>query len=115
MATLPDTGMTTDGPVPEPYYGRDLTIYLCATLLSEIATLMQLVAIGWRVYEISGRPLTLGFLGLAQFIPLLLVALPAGELCDRLGPRRILSAGLLLQFSSSALFFTLTLLHVAGV
>ena len=76
---------------------RDLAIYLCARFLSGTATLILSVAVGWRVYEISGSPLVLGFLGLAQFIPRLVLSLPGGELCDRLEPRRILGAGLLLQ------------------
>ena len=45
------------------------------------------VAVGWQVYAIHGNPLDLGLVGLAEFIPLLLVALPAGQLADRMSRR----------------------------
>jgi MFS family permease len=50
---------------------------------------MSQVAVGWQVYELSGDPLDLGLIGLAEFLPLPLLALPAGHLADRL-PRRSL-------------------------
>src|SRR5262249_10520883 len=56
-----------------------------------LALQMAVVAIGWQVYAISGSALDLGLLGLAEFLPLLLLALPAGQLADRL-PRRSLLA-----------------------
>jgi len=90
------------------HHHRDLTIYLCARFLSGTAALILSVAVSWRIYEISGTPLVLGYLGLAQFIPRLLLSLPGGELCDRLEPRRILGAGLLLQALCSAVLFALS-------
>ena len=56
---------------------------------------MATVAIGWQVYERSGNPLDLGLVGLAEFLPLLLLALPAGQLADRV-PRRTLYAFMVL-------------------
>ncbi len=56
---------------------------------------MSFVAIGWQVYSISGNALDLGLLGLAEFLPLLLLALPAGQLADRV-PRRHLLAFMML-------------------
>ncbi|MBM2823624.1 MAG: hypothetical protein HW413_2370, partial [Thermoleophilia bacterium] len=49
------------------------------------------VAIGWQVYSVRENPLDLGIVGLAEFLPLLLLALPAGHLADRV-PRRNLLA-----------------------
>lgn len=79
------------------YRGRDLWICLAARFLSEAASLAQSVAIGWTVYLRSHAPFALGLVGLAQFIPMMLLMLPAGEICDRLQPRRVLAAGLALQ------------------
>ena len=57
-------------------------------MISEgFALQMAFVAIGWQVYSVRGRPLDLGLVGLAEFLPLLLLALPAGNLADRV-PRR---------------------------
>lgn len=50
---------------------------------------MATVAVGWQVYEISGNPLDLGLIGLAEFLPLPLLALPAGQLADRVSRRAI--------------------------
>ncbi len=52
---------------------------------------MSFVAIGWQVYEIHRDPLDLGLVGLAMFIPLPLLALPAGHLADRYPRRTILA------------------------
>ncbi len=52
---------------------------------------MSFVAIGWQVYEIHGDPLDLGLVGLAMFVPLPLLALPAGHLADRYPRRTILA------------------------
>lgn len=51
----------------------------------------QAVAIGWTIYQLSNSALALGFMGLVEFIPMALLMLPVGELCDRHNPRRILA------------------------
>jgi MFS family permease len=56
-----------------------------------LAVEMSFVAIGWQVYAVHSDPLDLGLVGLAMFIPLPLLALPAGHLADRF-PRRTLLA-----------------------
>ena len=53
------------------------------------AMTMASVAIGWQVYSVRENPLDLGLVGLAEFLPLLLLALPAGHLADRVSRRRI--------------------------
>jgi MFS family permease len=56
---------------------------------------MLAVAVGWQVYSIHRNPLDLGLIGLAEFLPLPLLALPAGQLADRL-PRKLIAAFALL-------------------
>jgi MFS family permease len=90
------------------YRKRDLPIYLGVRLLSEAAALALSVAIGWTVYELSNAPLALGIVGLVQFVPILLLTLPAGELCDRISPRPVLAAGLALQGFCAVAFLLLT-------
>ncbi|MCI5836470.1 MAG: MFS transporter [Veillonellaceae bacterium] len=53
---------------------------------------MQLTAQQWLVYSLTGSPLLLGLLGVAQFGPLLLFSLPAGVFVDRWPKRTILRA-----------------------
>src|SRR5712671_5614859 len=50
---------------------------------------MQSVAVGWQVYEITKRPLDLGLVGLAQFLPGIFLFLVAGHAADR-HDRRVL-------------------------
>lgn len=52
---------------------------------------MGFVAIGWQVYAIHRDPLDLGLVGLAMFVPLPLLALPAGHLADRYPRRTVLA------------------------
>ena len=58
-----------------------------ALVTEAFALQMAIVAIGWQVYSVRENPLDLGLVGLAEFLPLLLLALPAGQLADRV-PRR---------------------------
>ena len=53
-------------------------------LCSSLAMQMAAVAIGWQVYSIHHSAFDLGLIGLAEFLPVLLLALPAGQLADRL-------------------------------
>jgi MFS family permease len=53
-------------------------------LCSGFAMQMASVAIGWQVYEIHHNAFDLGLIGLAEFLPVPLLALPAGHIADRL-------------------------------
>src|SRR5271169_2712012 len=87
----------------------DFTLYQLARLFTVMATEMQSVAVGWQVYEITQRPLDLGYVGLVQFLPTLLLFLVAGHAADRFNRRNIVTlcyAGLGL---ASTILFALTL------
>jgi MFS family permease len=58
---------------------------------------MSFVAIGWQVYAVRSNPLDLGLVGLAMFIPLPLLALPAGHWADRYPRRTLLALATLLD------------------
>jgi MFS family permease len=55
-----------------------------------LATEMQSVAVGWQVYEITKRPLDLGLVGLAQFLPGILLFLVSGHVADRQDRRKLI-------------------------
>src|SRR5208283_2186805 len=50
------------------------------------------VAVGWQVYEITKKPLDLGLVGLAQFLPGILLFPVSGHAADRYERRHVLSA-----------------------
>lgn len=51
---------------------------------------MLSVAVGWQVYALTGNALDLGLIGLAQFLPSLVLALPAGQVADLFARRQII-------------------------
>src|SRR5688500_11476153 len=69
---------------------RDYRLFLLARLLMTAAIQIQSVAVGYQVYELTSDPLQLGFVGLAQFLPMLALILPAGDFADRFNRRTIL-------------------------
>lgn len=72
--------MRLRGPVP---------LLLGAEFSAGVARGALVTALGWQAYERSGDPLVLGLLGLAEFLPALLLALPAGHVADRYDRRRV--------------------------
>ena len=52
---------------------------------------MLSVAVGWRVYELTGSAFDLGLVGLAQFLPVVLLTLLVGHVADRYDRRRIVA------------------------
>ncbi len=65
--------------------------------VDELANQMLNVAIGWYVYTLTHTPLSLAYVGLAQFLPKILTALWAGQAADRFDRRRIIWLSLLVQ------------------
>lgn len=63
--------------------------FLLSRLLSILVLEMTSVAVGWQVYSLTHSPLSLGLVGLAQFLPALGLTLPAGDVADRVDRRHI--------------------------
>ena len=75
---------------------RDFRRWWCATFGMAMALQMLEVVIGWEVYSHQHSALDLGWIGLAEFVPLFVLALPAGQLADRVSRRLILAAASLI-------------------
>jgi MFS family permease len=71
------------GPFPRFWLSR---------VLSTLSFQMLAVAVGWQLYALTNDPFDLGLVGLVQFLPVLLLTLPAGHWADR-GDRRAIVAG----------------------
>src|ERR1700690_874082 len=65
-------------------------LFQIARFLIVAAVEMQAVAVGWQVYQITHRPLDLGYVGLAQFLPGVLLFLFSGHAADRFNRRKLL-------------------------
>ncbi len=107
---------TSPPPAPNSHHGfgvlrhRNFALYLSARVLGTLAVQMQSVAIGWQVYQMTGDVMDLGLVGLAQFLPFLLLILWAGHAADHYPRRRIVSLCMLTQLLCSALLLGFTML-----
>lgn len=105
----------------------DFLRYQLARFFIVTALEMQSVAVGWQVYEMTRRPLDLGLVGLAQFLPGILLFLVAGHAADHFDRRKVLlvcytgfavCSGLLLEIAlkhSSPVFPIYAVLVLLGV
>jgi MFS family permease len=90
---------------------RAYIAFWCARTASSFGFQMLSVAVGWQIYAITGRAFDLGLIGLVQFFPSVLLALPAGHLADQFDRRRIVLMGQIVEWIAIVLLATLTLLH----
>jgi MFS family permease len=106
--------MPTDASSPAPpslFQHRAFVAFWFARIASSFGFQMLSVAVGWQIYAITGRALDLGLIGLVQFVPSLVLALPAGHVADQFERRRIVLYGQVVEALAIAVLATLTLLH----
>ncbi len=101
---------TTRRSGPHPKFSPGFRHFLWTRLLGTTANQMLMVALAWQIYDISGSAWDLGLVGLMQFIPALLLTLPAGQWVDRVDRRQVLALALVLQAIAAA-FLTWGTLH----
>jgi MFS family permease len=94
---------------------RDFSLLWLALLAMGVSVQMLEVAIGWEVYTNQRSALDLGLIGLAEFIPMFALALPAGQLADHLPRRLILMLSLLLSAAVAAGLAIVSSSGVTGV
>jgi hypothetical protein len=89
---------------------RGFALLWTSLLTNGFATQMMVVAIGWQVYSIHGRALDLGLVGLAEFLPLPLLAVPAGQLADHVSRRTVAAVAAGLQVGIALVLVAITLI-----
>lgn len=87
---------------------RAFTLFWCARIAAWLAMQMQVVAVGWQVYAMTGTALSLGLVGLLQFLPTLLLVLVSGHIVDTHDRRRILVAVLAVEAAAIGALCALT-------
>lgn len=80
-----------------PAFSPAFRHFLWTRLLGTAANQILMVALAWQIYDLSGSAWDLGMVGLMQFLPALLLTLPAGQLVDRVDRRGVLALALMLQ------------------
>jgi MFS family permease len=83
--------------------------FIAARFLFTLAAQMQIVAIGWQMYAITGDPLDLGLIGLSQFIPFVTLILPAGHAADHYNRARIVTFCYVTEAICAVLLLIMTL------
>jgi MFS family permease len=78
--------------------------------MATLANQIQSVAVAWQIYEMARTPLALGYVGLAQFLPIAAMFFVAGDIADRHNRRRILAISYAVQALATALLLLLTCL-----
>jgi MFS family permease len=73
---------------------RAVALLVGVELLQGLALGATTTALGWQAYARAHDPLVLGLLGLAEFVPAAVLAIPAGHLADRRDRRWVGLAGL---------------------
>lgn len=96
---------------------RDFLLFWVARFVSTLGVQIQSVALGWQVYAIARLTKSVGesafmvsMIGLAQFLPLFLLTLVAGETADRRTRKLIVAATLALDAVSAGVLLTLALM-----
>ena len=100
-----------------PFRTPAFSLFFAGRLFTTLAGQTQGVAVAWQVYamarerglNVQQSALWLGLIGLAQFMPVFVLTLPAGEIADRRCRKRIVAACLVLAAICSSVFLLLTL------
>ncbi len=88
---------------------RSFVRFMGARLLVVTANQMLMVALAWHMYDLTDSAWDLGLVGLLQFVPALLLTLPAGHVADRVHRARLFALCVLIQASVSACLVWATL------
>jgi MFS family permease len=84
---------TKNNILKQPFFAK----FWVSRILSSTSFQMLSVAIGWQMYELTQDAFSLGMVGLAQFIPMLLLTLFVGQIADRYDRRRIVYLSLVIE------------------
>jgi MFS family permease len=107
---------TTATPVStNPFRIPAFSLFFTTRLLTTLAGQAMGVAVAWQVYAIAREQgfdvkrsaLYLGLIGLAQFLPVFVLTLPAGEMADRRDRRGIVAVCLLVSAACAGAFLAL--------
>lgn len=100
---------------PHPFTLHNFRAYWLARLSGTLAQMAMVIVIGWQVYDIARQTMGvresafyLGLIGVAQFLPLLVLSLVAGWVADRVDRRLIARAALILEAGCAATLAWLT-------
>ncbi|MBZ5487347.1 MFS transporter [Halomonas aquamarina] len=98
---------TSDAPLVPIHRQPGFLSFLLSRLAAVFAMQIQAIVVAWQVYAITRDPMSLAYVGLAQFLPMVVLLLPAGDVVDRFPRKRILQLSWAVQALCSALLLML--------
>lgn len=87
---------------------RDFRLLWLGMLISRIGSEMQTVAVGWQMYNLTHSPLSLGLIGLARFLPVLMFTFFAGVIADYFNRKKIMFIAQFVMMISAGILAYLT-------
>ena len=90
---------------------RDFRLYFLSNVARVLPAQMIAVSVGWQVYSVRHHPFDLGLVGLAEFLPFPILALPAGQLADRISRRFVVGLALAVGVLNALLLLGVTLVY----
>lgn len=91
MSPMPTALATAGPPVPASIRAcRGFLVFWASRVVTTLAYQMQVVAVGWQMYQLTGDPVDLGLIGLVQFLPSIVLMLVVGQIADRYSRTRII-------------------------
>jgi MFS family permease len=101
---------------------RDFVMFWTARVAATLGVQIQSVALGWQMYAVARETMDVkqaafyvGMIGLAAFIPVFLLALPAGEAADRHDRKTILMWCYLGEITTAVILAAAALFHFASI
>ena len=94
---------------------RDFAVFAAARFFTTLSWQILGAAVGWQMWQLTHDPLSLAFVGLVQFLPFILLVLPAGQIADRVDRRLVLIGAYTVEASCSAVLLWFTLSGVKAV
>ena len=90
---------------------RGFYFFLLTRFVANAANQILLLALAWQMYDLTSSAWNLGLVGLAQFVPTILLTIPSGHLADRLDRRRLIAAAITCQLVVAGVLAVGTIEH----
>ncbi|KCZ51634.1 hypothetical protein HY3_01465 [Hyphomonas pacifica] len=84
--------------------------YFLSRFLTSLAAQIVSVAVAWQMYDLTQNAALLGWIGLVQFLPALLLVVVTGVTADRLGRRNVMGVAVTMELACAGfvLFLAIT-------
>lgn len=93
---------------------RDFRLLWFGQLVSSAGSQMQIVAVNWQIYLLTGSAFALGLIGLMRVIPIIIFSLIGGSIADVFNRKKVLLASQIFLAIFSGLLAITTFTHTAS-